>query len=167
MRRPRAGNVSRADSLPIGYFCETNVTLPMNPRTLGLFLAVSFSVFWIAVLYAGADHPVPKGFVLAFILSAIAGVLVYLRVPTYMEWSRARRKLRHLRVVGDGVIVGVVFATIPLLIPGNGEPTVHPTLGDRLIWYAVLSFVGVANTVVVYLISAIAAKLSVRRAGVS
>lgn len=137
----------------------------MNPRTLGIFLAVFFSVFWIAVLYAGSDHPVPRGFVLCIFLAAVAGVLVYLRVPTYVEWSRARRRLRHLRAAGDGAIVGVVFATIPLLIPGNGEPTVHPTLADRLIWYAVLSFVGVANTVVVYLISAIVAKLSVRRVG--
>jgi hypothetical protein len=134
----------------------------MKPRPIRLVFAIGFFVFWLVVLYAGADHPPPTGFVWAVLLDAIAAWLVYLRVPSYMRWALDRKSYRWLRVVRDGVAVGLLFATIPLLVPGTGEPDVHPTFQHRVVWYLVLAAVGAANSMLAYSLSAMAFRLTQR-----
>jgi len=130
----------------------------MKTKRTALTISICFFAFWLVVLYAGADHPPPAGFVWFILLDAVAAWFVYIRMPTYIQWVHARVPYRWLRAVLDGAGVGVLFATIALLLPGGGEPDVHPTLQDRVIWYAVLAMVGVINGVFLYLLSAAVAK---------
>lgn len=126
----------------------------MSDRRISLAMALGTFGFWLVVLYAGADHPPPAGFIWYVLLDAIAAWLVYLRAPTYIRWALARKPLRKLRASRDGASVGLLFATIALLLPGTGEPDVHPSLSDRAIWYAVLAAIGAASAAVTYLLSA-------------
>ena len=71
--------------------------------------------------------------------------MVYLRLPTHVAWSIARKKNRLLRVVLDGLATGLVLALILQLIPGGGEPSVTPALANRLIWFAVVGEAGAAQ----------------------
>ena len=61
----------------------------------------------------------------------------------------AAATMATLRVVRDGIFIGLAFATVPILI-GGGEPSVTPTWIDRSIWFTVLALVGVFNTTLVY-----------------
>ena len=128
-----------------------------------LAIAVGFFVFWLAVLYAGADHPPPPGFVLLVLLVAVAAALVYVRTPTYVDWAATRRAGRLWRVLGEGFAVGVLFGVAPVLLPGGGEPSVAPGWGAYLLWFLVLGGVGVANAVLVYACSALLASILKRR----
>ena len=80
----------------------------------------------------------------------MAAWLVYLRLPTHVAWSIARKKNRLLRVVLDGLATGLVLALILQLIPGGGEPSVTPALANRLIWFAVVGEAGAANPLLLY-----------------
>ena len=52
---------------------------------LAAFLnAFIFFLFWLVVLYAGADHPPPPGFVALVLLDLAVAALVYWRVPVYL-----------------------------------------------------------------------------------
>ena len=46
------------------------------PRRIALLSAVIFFLFWLAVLYAGADHPPPPGFI-AVVLNDLVAVLAF------------------------------------------------------------------------------------------
>ncbi|MFM7264711.1 MAG: hypothetical protein ACKOZW_03785 [Cyanobium sp.] len=113
-------------------------------------IALAFFTLWLGILLAGADHPPPPGFGLLILLDFIAAILVYLRLPTYVAWSTTRKKNRLLRVLLEGLVTGLVLALILQLIPGGGEPSVAPSLGSRLIWFAVIGGVGAANTLLLY-----------------
>jgi uncharacterized membrane protein len=80
----------------------------------------------------------------------MAAWLVYLCLPTYVAWSIARKKNRLLRVVLDGLATGLALALILQLIPGEGESSVTPPLGSRLIWFAVVGGVSAANNLLLY-----------------
>lgn len=125
----------------------------MNHRTIGLVFAGGFFVFWMIVLYAGADHPPPLGFLWVVLLDAVAALLVGRRVPTYLAWSLERKPWRWMLAVRDGAVTGLVFGAIPMLLPGTGQPGVHPTSLDRLVWFIVLMSIGSANTLVLYAMS--------------
>ena len=47
-------------------------------------IAAGFFVVWVGILYAGADHPPPLGFIRLVLLCLLAAGIVYLRVPTYL-----------------------------------------------------------------------------------
>jgi len=126
-----------------------------NQRYLALLIAVGFLIFWLVVLYAGADHPPPPGFILVILLVLGSSLVVYFRVSTYISWSKTGKKYRYLRVLLDGLIAGFTVALIIMLIPGTGEPSVELDLIDRLIWLVVLSAIGAANALFVYLLIAL------------
>ena len=121
-------------------------------------LATGFFVFWLGVLYAGADHPPPTGFLWAILLDLLAAALVYIRVPTYLNWARSRTPLRVLRALRDGAGVGLIFAAVALLLPGTGQPGIHPTVVDRILWFLVLAAVGSGNAGVTYGLCALLAR---------
>ena len=110
---------------------------------------MTFFFVWLVVLLAGADRPPPPGLLLVVLLDAIAAGGIFYRVPHYLRWQTVRRPHRVVRVLGDGVVVGVTFALLPMLA-GSGEPSVVPTAADRLIWFAVLAAVGILNAMLVY-----------------
>jgi Kef-type K+ transport system membrane component KefB len=124
-----------------------------------LLIAVGFFIFWSGVLYAGADHPPPLGFIWLVLLCLLAAGIVYLRVPTYANWSATGRRFRLLRVFVDGIVAGLLIALIPLLFDGGGEPDVQPTWVDHMIWFAVLAVVGAANAMIVYFFSFVSNRL--------
>jgi hypothetical protein len=80
----------------------------------------------------------------------MAAWLVYLRLPTHVAWSIARKKNRLLRVVLDDLATDLVLALILQLISGGGEPSVIPALANRLIWFAVVGGAGAANPLLLY-----------------
>ncbi len=134
----------------------------MPTPKFALWLALAFSIGWLAILLAGADFPPPRGFLWIVLLDLIAGGCVYFRVPDYLHWQSLRLPCRFLRVVGDGIFIGLVFATVPIMV-GGGEPSVTPTWIDRGIWFAVLALVGVLNTNLVYACCAVRRYLSERQ----
>ncbi len=113
-------------------------------------LAVGFFILWLLILLAGADFPPPPGFVWVVFLDLVAGLLVYVRVPTYVRWITVKKKNRFLRACGEGLLVGLVFALGTMLLPGSGEPSVTPGWIDRVIWFVVVGLVGVVNAIVLY-----------------
>lgn len=115
-----------------------------------LIIAASFFGVWVGILFAGADHPPPVGFIWVVVLCWIAAVLVYFRAPTYARWSAAQRRFRLLRVLLDGVTVGLVFAFIAIVFNNGGEPSMQPTWIDYAIWFVVLAIGGAANTLLIY-----------------
>lgn len=130
----------------------------MSQRLIPAAIATGSFISWLLILYAGADHPVPPGFLWAILLDLIAGVLVYVRVPIYMRWSMTRQPYRLLRVARDGAGVGLAFAAFAVLLPTTGQPGVHPNFWERSIFFSVVAIVGVVGTGVPYLLGALAAK---------
>lgn len=131
----------------------------MMSRQSRLIIAAGFFVVWIGILYAGADHPPPVGFLWLVLLCLLAAGVVYLRMPTYANWSATRHRFRLIRVFLDGIVAGLIFALIPLVFNGGGEPGIQPTWADRMIWFAVLAGVGAANAMIVYFFSSVSGRL--------
>ena len=121
-----------------------------------------FFVFWMGILYAGADHPPPRKFILAIALVSICASVVYLRVPTYVGWLHSRKPRRHLYVVLDGLAAGLVLALLTAVAPGAGEPSVTPRNVDRIIWFNVLGAMGIGNSIAIYLANAVAIRMAGR-----
>lgn len=136
----------------------------MSDRRFALWLALAVFVGWLAILLAGADHPPPRGFLWIVLLDFIAGGCVYLRVPRYLYWQSRRMPGRYLRVLFDGLVIGLAFGAVPMLV-GGGEPSVTPTWIDRVIWFTVLALVGMFNTTLVYTCCNVYRRIAARRAG--
>lgn len=136
-------------------------------KTHALVSATGFLILWLAVLYAGADHPPPRGFLWIVLLVFVCSLVVYWRVPAYVAWAHTRRPGRLLRAALDGLIAGVtvalVAALMAALIPGGGEASVTPSAADRAVWFGVLAAVGAANSVAVYAANALAVRVAGRR----
>jgi len=47
----------------------------MTAKRIGLILALAFFTIWLFILWAGADHPPPPGFVRVVLLDAVAAGL--------------------------------------------------------------------------------------------
>ncbi len=116
-------------------------------------LAAGFFFFWLVVMLAGADFPPPVGFLYLVFLDLVAAMLVIVRVPTYRTWSAQGKRGRLWRAFMDGALVGILFAAMTVLLNPVGEPSVQPTLIDRVIWHTVLACVGAANALAVYFFS--------------
>jgi len=128
---------------------EPGSTSPDETRPFARRLALTLFFAWLVVLLAGADHPPPPGFLLIVLLDAIAAAGILYRIPHYLRWQTAKRPHRLVRVLGDGLAVGMAFALLPVLLV-SGEPSVVPTVADRLIWFAVLATIGILNAMLVY-----------------
>ncbi len=119
-------------------------------------ITVAFFATWLSILYAGADHPPPIGFLWLVPLVTACALAVYLRVPVYASWSSSHRPGRIPRVLVDGVSAGIVVGLIALLFPFTGEPSnAARGVADVVIWLAVLAAVGTANAVLLYALSSV------------
>lgn len=131
----------------------------MNIHRAAFILAVGFFTVWLGLLYSGADHPPPLGFLWVFPFAALGAWIVYIRTPHYIQWSRLRKKHRIFHVLIEGIAVGFLFAFIIQLLPGTGEPNIPPpSWRDIIIWFAVLAVLGASNASAVYFFSAMIAK---------
>ena len=117
-----------------------------------LVIAGGFFVVWLGILYSGADHPPPIGFLWVVLLCLIAAILVYFRVPTYASWSAARSRFRLVRVFIDGAAAGLVFALVTIMFNSGGEPSIQTLWIDNVIWFIVLAVVGAANAMLIYFV---------------
>ena len=125
--------------------------------------ATLFFLFWLAVLYAGADHPPPPGFIFLIIIDLMASILIFFRLGTYLAWQSNRRRLRLVQIPAEGLLAGLVIALVVILIPTKPEPGVSIRLIDRVIWFAVLGLVGMVNSMSVFIFGVFLSKLFNRK----
>lgn len=116
--------------------------------------AFLFFFFWLLVLLAGADKPPPLAFLWLVLVVALCAVVVYWRMPTYINWSLTRQQGRLLRVALEGLLAGLVLAAL-FAVASPGEPAVTEGPLDRLLWFAVLGMVGTVNALTLYAINAV------------
>jgi hypothetical protein len=128
----------------------------VGTRRFARRLALAFFIGWLVILVAGADFPPPAGFVLLVVLDALAAGCVYYRVPYYLHWQSVAWPRRLPAVLLDGAAVGFLFALLPVAVQiGEGEPSLAPTRVDLLIWFGLVTTVGIANSMLVYLCTAV------------
>ena len=120
-----------------------------NRRKTAAVFAIFFFLFWTLVLLAGADKPPPLGFVWIVLAAAVCAIVVFWRIPTYIDWQRSQRSGRFWRVILDGFVAGLLVA-LPFALAGGGEPSVTPQASDYVIWFIVVGLMGVVNSVVLY-----------------
>src|SRR5512137_2302442 len=95
--------------------------VPMTSGSIANRLAGAFFCAWLAIAFAGGDHPPPPGFLLLAGLLLACALLVRLRVPTYLRWQREQASGRIGRVIRDGAAGGAA-AYLFMLVLGSGEP---------------------------------------------
>jgi len=130
------------------------MTSTVSRRRIAGANAVIFFLFWLSILLAGADKPPPPGFLLLALVVAVCAVVVYWRIPTYINWHRTQRPGRVWRVLLDGFVAGLLVA-LPFALKGSGEPSVTPQTSDYVIWFLVVGMVGVVNSMTLYFINAL------------
>lgn len=113
-------------------------------------IAVSFAVTWLGILYAGADHPPPVGFIWIILFVCLGGLVVFWRIPSYASWCASRRPGRFALAMLDGFLAGLAVGIVTLLIPNTGEPSVAVGFANVLTWLAVLMSVGALNALLLY-----------------
>jgi hypothetical protein len=109
---------------------------------------------WFVILYAGADHPPPPGFLVLVLIDGAAAFVVYRRVAVYAAWSQACRPQRWLWAAIDGIVAGLVIAGMTLLLPFGGEPSIRRSAPAVATWFGVLASVGAANAILIFGLSA-------------
>jgi hypothetical protein len=119
--------------------------------------AVGFFAFWLLVLLAGADKPPSVGFLWIVLVVALSAMVVYRRVPTYLQWYQTKEPRRLLRLALEGFLAGLVVATPFALLGGDGSSTAMRPIA-YVIWFAILGFMGMLNSVTLYVINAALAK---------
>ena len=124
----------------------------MHSRRIAGVNAILFFFFWLILLLAGADFPPPVGFLWLLIVIAACASVVYWRVPTYIDWERARRPRRLGRVILEGFAAGIVVAA-PFVLNRSGQPSVTPQLVDYAIWFAIVGLMGAINSTAFYAIN--------------
>ena len=123
----------------------------MHPRRIAAINAVGFFFFWLVVLLAGADRPPPIGFLWLLLAIALSAIVVYWRIPTYIQWSQKKKRGRLLRVALEGFLAGLVVAT-PFALFGSGEPTVLMQPIDYAGWFVILGIMGMLNSLTLFVI---------------
>ncbi len=135
-------------------------------QRLRLALAIGFFVAWVTILLLGADWPPPPGFVWIVVLDVIAAILVYLRIPVYINWCRNEKPYRSVRAAMEGLLVGTFFGAAVLIFHAQGEPGINtPPFSAHAIWIAVLGSVGAVNAWLVYFASVMINRLNTLRVG--
>ncbi len=132
----------------------------MSAKTIARIIAGTFFIGWLGILYAGADHPPPPGFILFVLFDLVAALLIYQRSPVYLNWHRTKRKYRRIRAILEGLAAGLAMAALTKLYPGTGNPgSPSPSLLANFIWFAVVGIVGSFNALTVYLSTILLAKI--------
>ena len=129
----------------------------MPPRRIAAINGILFFIFWLIILLAGADFPPPAGFLWLVIVVAVCAIVVYWRIPTYIQWSQEKKRGRFLRVMVEGFLAGLVVAT-PFVLFGGGEPSIPMQPIAYLGWFAILGLMGMLNSLALYVINAVVAR---------
>jgi hypothetical protein len=129
----------------------------VNLQKIAGINAAGFFFFWLVILLAGADKPPPIGFLWIVLVIALSAMVVYWRIPTYVQWSQEKKRGRLLRVALEGFVAGLVVA-MPFALSGSGEPSITMQPIDYVIWFVVLGMMGMLNSLMLYVINAIVAR---------
>jgi hypothetical protein len=129
----------------------------VNLQKIAGINAAGFFFFWLVILLAGADKPPPIGFLWIVLVIALSAMVVYWRIPTYIQWSQEKKRGRLLRVALEGFVAGLVVA-MPFALSGSGEPSITMQPIDYVIWFVVLGMMGMLNSLTLYVINAIVAR---------
>jgi hypothetical protein len=121
--------------------------------------AVVFFIFWLVVLLAGADKPPPIGFLWIVLVVALSALVVYWRIPTYVQWFQTQQPGRLRRVALEGLMAGLAVAT-PFALLGPGEPSIAMQPIAYVGWFTILGLMGMLNSLTLYLINAALVKRS-------
>lgn len=84
-------------------------------------------------------------------------MVVYWRIPSYIQWYQTRQPYRLLRVALEGFMAGLVVAT-PLALFRGGEPSIPMQPISYVGWFTILGLMGMLNTLSLYVINAALAK---------
>jgi len=109
-------------------------------------IAGCFGFGWLAVLYAGADHPPPSGF--AVVVVIILGLVVCTGLLIPRLW-----RIRVTKGIGRALVLAVVcgvalgmLVAVALLIKGSGEPSnANLSAADICLWLIAACAVGAVN----------------------
>ena len=126
-------------------------------QKIAVINSVTFFIIWLLILLAGADFPPPRAFIWIVLIVAISALVVFWRVPTYINWVRTSRPGHRWRVLIDGIMAGIC-AALPFALSGSGEPSVTMQPVDYAIWFIVLAVMGIFNSVTIYIINGWMAK---------
>ena len=135
----------------------------LTDKRTATVIAVVFFSGWLVILYAGADHPPPPGFIALVLVDLVAAFVVYRRVPVYVAWARARRPRRWLRALLEGVVAGLIAAGLAWVFPFGGEPSIERSTTAGLPWLAVVTTIGAANALLIFGLSAVSTGLQKNR----
>ena len=130
----------------------------MQTKRIAAINAILFFFFWLFILLAGADFPPPVGFLLLVFVIAACAIVVYWRVPTYIDWVRSQRPRRHWRVLLEGIAAGIVVA-VPFVLIGSGEPSIRPQPVDYAIWFAIVGFMGALNSLAITFLNTLVVRI--------
>jgi len=128
----------------------------MTIKNIARINAILFFFFWLIVMYAGADHPPPPGFIFIILLILACALLVYFRVPAYINWHITRKEHRYFYVLRDGLLAGFAAGLVTVLafagrVILGADVDGMPSAADLLIWFAVVGGMGIVNALVIYL----------------
>jgi hypothetical protein len=129
----------------------------MNNRITAIVIAILFFIFWLATLYAGADHPPPLRFLFVIFLDFTASLLVYFRVSVYSEWYQTCKQNRIIRICCEGFFAGLTFALTTMVVSSLGMSLVLTK--QSAILFAVVGMVGTGNAMSVYFLCILIPKL--------
>ena len=130
----------------------------MQTKRIAAINAILFFFFWLFILLAGADFPPPVGFLLLVFVIAACAIVVYWRVPTYIDWVRSQRPRRHWRVLLEGNAAGIVVA-VPFVLRGTGEPSISVQVVDYAIWFVIVGFMGALNSLTIYFLNTLLVRI--------
>jgi|GEM_PF-4327531 hypothetical protein len=112
---------------------------------------------FVVVMAAGADHPVPPGFVWAGVGGILLVVMAVATLPVLLRWWDASRRGRSIAgAAGCGAIASAILWTLAGLVNG------HPDVADPAaiaIGYAVTSLTGSLGWITALIVARTAERL--------
>jgi hypothetical protein len=126
----------------------------LTDKLASVAIALAFFVGWLTILYAGADHPSPPGFIVVILMDLVAAFVVYRRVPVYAAWVRACRPKRWLLALLEGALAGLIAAGLVSILPFGISSSNRPPATAILTFFAVIAVVGAFNALLIFFLSA-------------
>jgi membrane protease YdiL (CAAX protease family) len=133
----------------------------LTDKRAAIAIALAFFFGWLAILAAGADHPLPPRFPALILFDLAAAFVVYRRVPVYAQRARARRPKRWLLALLEGALAGLIAAGLALVLSGilsvDDQTSMQRPAPAVLIFVAVVAAVGASNALLIFALSAASA----------
>jgi peptidoglycan/LPS O-acetylase OafA/YrhL len=129
----------------------------LTDKRAAIAITLAFFFGWLAILYAGADHPPPPRFPVVILGDLAAAFVVYRRVPVYAQRARARRPRRWLLALLEGALAGLIAAGLALILSLGGESPIRRPASAVLIFVTVVAAVGAGNALLIFALSAVSA----------